>query len=318
MSDPIRHHYVPRRYLEEFEFAGNGLTGIEKPSGKSFPTSPATAAVEKNLNTVDFFDGQKDQKTIEGFFSNIEQSYPHFLDKARNRRICGEVIDYFVTMAIHQLMRTPRVRRQLTEILLKLNATGLLEKHKATFSNFEIQTLDRAKNGQKRAINQLGLMVSGHFAIALGFLLEGMGFAFLYSENATSLITTDNPAQIAGIIGSGSQVRAALPTLGRRRVLLFPIAPDVLVFGSTSLKSDSGLIILKDQGKINKGTINSVNSILAITADRFIYLPKNNPRPPQICIRNKLSDCRQAARVFNGPYSKLLGEAVKRLDKVVA
>ncbi|MEM9872625.1 MAG: DUF4238 domain-containing protein [Pseudomonadota bacterium] len=307
---------MPRRYLEEFETFGEGLTAVEKTSGKAFDTTPHNFFVEKHLNTVDFFDGSKDQSSLENFFNLIETDYLARISAVRRGEVTATEIDYFVTMALHQLVRTPRVRQQLADLMLAFDQRGLLGAFGDQLSELEEATLEAARTGNKAARNQLGMMVSGHTMMASGALLEGMGFAFLCGNQGLNLITCDNPAIVSGLKIEGRSCTAALPTLGVRRVLIYPIAPDVLLYGSTTLKSGSGFVVFKDANKLTKSMINSVNSFVGLSADRFILLPKNNPALPSFCYRNRLSDAQQTLRIFKGVYSQSICDVTKRLDRL--
>jgi len=141
LSDPKRHHYVPRVYLAEFTSETGSLLVLEKPGGKQFPSSPANAAVQTHLNTVHYDDGTKDQRSIEEFFGKIEAEYPRFVSQVREGVIDGDTIDYFVQLAIHQRMRPPRVRMQLATLLSKWDEAGALEKAKSSFSEYELSLL---------------------------------------------------------------------------------------------------------------------------------------------------------------------------------
>ncbi|MAN97999.1 DUF4238 domain-containing protein [uncultured Roseovarius sp.] len=313
MSAPKRHHYVPRVYLEEFTSDDGKLLVIEKPSGKCFPSVPSNAAVIAHQNTVYFDDGTKDQETVESFFGNIEQDYPRYLQQVRDGYIDGDTIDFFVTLSIHQRMRTPRVRKQLADLVVQFDEKGALDHLKHTFSAHELSLLNKAKGRDKKALNQLGLSLSGHYAISTGLILEGMRFAFLRNETDLNLVSCDNPATVSGVSIDRRQTTGLLPLPSNRRVLIFPISRDFLLYGDTTLKSELGFIVFRDKPTLRRATVTRVNNLTALSADRYVFQSEDQARPQTSCIRNRLDDEKQALRVFRGPFSKCLSEAVRDL-----
>lgn len=318
MSDPKRHHYVPKVYLKGFVGDDSLLECIEKPSARQFPTQPLNAAVGKHMNTIILEDGTTDRTSIEDFFQQFETSYPEAISSIDDHVAPPESSEILQNFAISQYMRTPRARTGLARLLIQVEEKGLFSTFDQGFTTEETKIFSEAKSGDKAALNQLGMRLSGHLAIATGLQLAGMQFAYVPNRTGIPFRTCDNPVLISGISGKGRLMKAAPPKPSQRNVLLMPLNTEMLMYGDTDINNGSGLILIDKTQRLGTKAVKQINRLLAISADRFIYQPNgSNLKIRPTDIKKSFDNPQFALKLFRGPFSELLREVVPELRKFV-
>jgi hypothetical protein len=318
LSDPKRHHYVPEVYLKGFIGDDDLIECIEKPSAHRFSTQPINAAVGKHMNTVKREDGTKDQTSIEDFFHQFETSYPDAIKSIDDHIAPPEASETFINFAISQRMRTPRVRTQLARLLLDADSKGMFSKFNQELNAEEKRLLSEAQSGEKAALNQLGMRLSGHFAVATGIQLNRMHFAYIPNRTATPFRTCDNPVIISGISSSGSRLQATLPTPNQRNILIMPLNTGMLMYGDTDTNNGSRLTLIDKTQQLQTRSVKQINRLLAISADRFIFQP-NGSRLQLLPtdVKQGFDNPKFALKLYKGHFNELMREVVPKLRKFV-
>jgi len=315
LNEPKRHHYVPKVYLRQFTGLEGKLSVTKKPSGDNYNASPDNTGYQNHLNTAFFEDGTRDQSSIEQYFQSVETDYIKNLSEIEKGQVTSEQIDFFVTFAIQQRMRTPRARKQLAEFFLALEKKGIMDTVHDTFGDHERYLLQLAKGGDKKALNQLGMALSGHLAIATGILLENMQFVFLSNLTERPLFSSDNPTIISGLLGNGNSLKATLPLPNIRKVMLLPLSRNQLMFGDTNLKTSNGLVLFTAGNTLRKTAVREMNTLTEINADREIFAPFDTAfKHKRTSIKSRLEDETNSSRIFNGVYSKSFSRVVRNIQ----
>lgn len=79
----VKHHYLPRHYLEGFTDDNGGFFVYDKQADKIFQTSPGASFFENNLNTIVSPEGTASD-WLEDFYTEVENQVWHSFDTIRN------------------------------------------------------------------------------------------------------------------------------------------------------------------------------------------------------------------------------------------
>lgn len=318
MADPKRHHYLPAVYLDQFSGTDGLVSCIEKPSGYHFRTSPKNVGLRKDFNTIRYPDGGIDRKTLEAFFSKFESEYPRRIVEAKSPPVESETLDFFLQFASLQRMRTPRSREGLVVIVQFLIKRGFFHYFKSTFTDEENQLLDAAHAGDKEALAQIALRISGHLGMATAGQLDQMSFVFLKTDGRKPLITSDDPVVIFGIEGDSKNMRATLPFPSVRMVLLFPISQDTLMFEDTDLRTGLGFIKYNRKASLDVSLVRRINILMTIGAAERVFSPfERNPFIVRSALLKSISSPTDGLQVFQKNYGPSLVNIIKRLHQIL-
>ncbi|MFC3832855.1 MULTISPECIES: DUF4238 domain-containing protein [Deinococcus] len=216
-NTPRRHHYVPQGYLYQFADERQQVHVYCKDTGKTFSTSPLNIAQQRNFYA--WRDGQALDVQVETALAN---QYDNHL--ATLLRIVPAALQHVPTLAVAQLdpllrtftalqlVRTPRIRRQLFQRARQevgLPGVTLSETQLSTGAHLQMLT------------GQLIPQMAEHF----GTLHPGL----LVSPPETFFLTSDHPVCTCLETGEGGKVIVtASQGLGRKGFqLVYPLTPRV-------------------------------------------------------------------------------------------
>ncbi len=316
MSDPKRHHILPRTYLDGFSTPDGLVPCFNKSSRKSFKTSSLNAGVRKDFNTVNHSDGRKDRKTIEDFYGIVETDFPKMIAEADSPPVSPQAHDFFVQFAIRQKMRTPRAKENLGYLMKQFQSAGMLEHFQDTFSDEERDLLIAAQDGDDAAIGQIGLRVSGHYGMAIAAQLEEMGFVFMPVSCGKGLITCDDPVVIFGLSGDDHNSSVTMPLPSARKILLLPLTSKTLMYGDTGMKDASGMVSYHRSASLDVGTVRRINQILAVHAEEQLIADlKSNRELSDKVLRLHLTVQKRGKLQVNRLFSDTFIEVARRIER---
>jgi hypothetical protein len=114
----IRHHYLPRFYLDGFADPRDGCIWVyEKGKGEVIRTTSRRHAVERHYYSFTKPDGTKDSDTIEDCFSDVEMHVPPIIRKLEAREVLNDNDRHIFSMFLGLMMtRVPNFRKNIEKM----------------------------------------------------------------------------------------------------------------------------------------------------------------------------------------------------------
>ena len=110
MSEPVRHHFVPKVYLEQFCLPSGEVNAYDFSSGNYFSQKPNNLARKKDYNTVTLPDGSLDRTSIERFYGDFESMFPRILAGIHARSLSFSEQRDLILISALQIIRSPMTR----------------------------------------------------------------------------------------------------------------------------------------------------------------------------------------------------------------
>lgn len=284
MSDPRRHHYLPRFYLAGFtdkNTRDSRLFVVDKSTGRQFSSSPADAAHQRDFFRIEGDDGDpfelerklaETEAEISPFLVNVHQTktLPNAkgLDRLlqliamiktrvpHSRRRFDTFIERIGTSILH-LSVTSKERWDLT--LARMRRIGYEVPETVTFEEMR-QFVDEGKFRVEASQNwHLDQFIRQ--AEQLHVLLRRRHWGLVVAEAGTQFVCSDNPVvlrwrhRVGNIFGPGW----ALPGT----IAVLPIGIDLALWGTFEP--------LPNRITVPRQVVASVNSIVIMQAERFFY-----------------------------------------------
>lgn len=220
MSEPRLHHYVPTTYLEGFSNDEGKLFCASNISKRAFSRRAKELAKRRDYNTGTLQNGEKDRTTVEEFFGQFETTYQEDV-----KNIIYGISDFeterrFLVFLALLKLRSPLSRDLLYSLLKKI----ITPKLKESLTESEIALLEQANKGDRGAIQEVSLSLSGHMYPPIAQQLERLNYYIVSTSNSGLIYTSDNSVQIIGLRKEKGRWRTTLPTPSAEIALLFPIS----------------------------------------------------------------------------------------------
>lgn len=235
------HHYVPKAYLKAF--ADNRK--FIQVYLKDHPEKSINQSIDKVGRHLYYYstprsDGGRDNNSLDDLFSKLEDKWPLLVEKIRRKEdICLEDRAIFLAFMALQRARVPATR-------------DLIEKVKAEEVKFFIQGMDAAGKlppkpiGLENILDHIKVAIDPYQSLLLmknlveGFirLFSKICFSVLHNKSEIEFLTSDNPVIWFDPSIKETEARPYTWMPGGPVVLLFPIAPDCLIYGDTQVQEN--------------------------------------------------------------------------------
>jgi hypothetical protein len=281
MTEPKRHHYVPRTYSQAFTDTNGLLHLFDKWTGRSFAPSPRDALVVGQLYRQPVHAESRFDAALENFFAQEvdgEWELIRHLIKTRanlDQNVWGKFVQYIVS----QFARTPLSLNSTIELLRDYVATtsdrfapldpsltelgerfGVLD---ASFSDLVDAEIVNIRVDPHRALISMPLLIRSIPLFKTGFAFGMPGF--LHNQTALDFIFSDNPI----VFFEDSRVwERSTPYRVRSDqnfIFIFPISPRIDMMNSSSNKN-----IMMHRDLNNSSEISAINRIVAKYSYRFV------------------------------------------------
>lgn len=231
-----RHHYVPKAYLKPFCDGGGKLYVYRKDDpAKVIQQSPDGVGFHKYFYSQPLPDGGHDHDKLEGFFSAYEAKWPEIVRKFRAGVNVNDALDTIYAFIGLQRARVPAARDACEKLLAEtvkatmrqMDAAGKLPPPPKGFEDI-LDHIDVAIDPHQ-SIHAMVHMIKG-----IGNLLEQIGIGVLHNKTEVPFLTSDNPVIWFDPSLAESEMRPYAVRLDGPIVLMFPVAPDLMIYGHST------------------------------------------------------------------------------------
>jgi hypothetical protein len=284
-----RHHYVPQCYLKGFcqHRDKPKLFVVDIKQLKTFTTSPANVAAERDFHAVDIEGVPPD--VLENRFAEIESDLSRSLERiiaARSLAVADQVdranlLELIAVIAVKNPRHRENFRQfeeQVMKRVLKL-ATATPERWKSQITQAKADGFitdnagvdyERMKDFVERDEFKINLTTDHHLSLelpaidkVLPLLFEREWMLLRAPKNTTGFVTSDYPACL---MWSDPDRRLGFHSPGHRLLgtqLVFPISNELAMIGAFEIKSD--------ERDADQELIARVNTAVIAHSDRQIF-----------------------------------------------
>lgn len=234
-----RHHYVPRAYLKAFCDPSGQLTVYHKDApGESFRQRPATAALQKYYYSQPTPDGDRDNDRLENLFCEYESEWPPIVESLRDGRDANDKIASIAAFIALQRARVPATRdacEAFMASMLRRVVNKVSEQHPSSLPEKLRSVVDSASIAVNphESIHAMVHVINGTAQV-----LDQIGLSVVPNPTARPFITSDNPVAWLDPEQPAAEARPYALATGGKAALLFPIAPDALIYGHSDFKRE--------------------------------------------------------------------------------
>jgi len=286
--DKKRHHYVPKAYLKFFcDEQGKVRMYIKDDPGKFVYQSPDNAAFHKYYYSQPLPEGGKDHNTLEEFFSSLETKWPRIVERLGLRENINDSLeDVFAFIAL-QRVRVP-ASRDACEMLLA-------ESVKATARLLDAAgKLPPKPKGLEDILNHLEVSIDPHKSIhSMVDMIRGVervfnqiGIGALHNITDIPFLTSDNPVVWFDPSSPEAEMRPYVLQVGRPVVLLFPVTPNLMIYGHSSMRERFAYEGFKSSDMSVRKSVKMMNRQIC----RFAYKAVFAQKAGQEAVINKFAD----------------------------
>jgi hypothetical protein len=234
-----RHHYIPKAYLNFF-CGQDGMLHVypKNQPGKVFLQAPGNVGFHKYFYSQPVPDGGMDHNTLEDLFSTFEEKWPPIVEQLQtDGNVDDSLEDIFAFMAL-QRARVP-ASRDATE---RMDAAAVKALMIALDRDGE---LPPKPEGLENIINDVKVSIDPHRSIhamlqvfqGIEKIFDRIGLGVMHNSTHIPFLTSDNPVVWFDPSQAEAEMRPYAVSVDGPIVLLFPVTPKLMIYGSTMLKS---------------------------------------------------------------------------------
>ncbi len=232
-----RHHYIPRAYLNFFtDRDGKVFIHLKDEPEKIIHQTPDNTGFHKYFYSQPLPDGGRDNNTLEGFFSKIEDKWPPLVERLQR---CEPInlTDLYEFIGL-QRARVPAARDAAEKMLaeavrataLTMDAAGKLPPKPEQYPDIIEQAAISIDPHQ--SIHAMPSFIKG-----MGLVIDRLGFGVLHNTSAVPFLTSDNPVVY---FDPRSSDEGLLPyTIDRGDgpiAFQFPLTPKLMLYGFSEIR----------------------------------------------------------------------------------
>ena len=235
---PKRHHYVPITYLKSFCDDEEKVFVYRKDDPtRPFRQKPDNTGFHKYYYSQPLPEGGMNHDALENFFSEIETTWPPIVERLqRIEKVDNDTMDEICQFICLQFARVP-ANRDFAENI-----------HAETLKTVMQQLDERGEfppppKGYEDILDHVEVSIDPHQSIlamptmigATLEILDKIGLDVIHNETEIPFLTCDNPLMWFDPSVQEEKMKPYNLQLGGPIVLLFPIAPNLMVFGGSFL-----------------------------------------------------------------------------------
>jgi len=233
-----KHHYIPVAYLKAFCDV-DGMVSIYRKDDpyKVIRQSPEEFGFHKHYYAQPLPDGGRDHNTLDDFFSGYESKWPAIVERLRRREDVNECLQDILHFIALQRARVPAARDAFERMLAdtvkvvarRMNAAGELPPMPRGFEDI-LDHIDVSIDPHQ------SIHAMAHAIRGVGQVMEEIGIGALHNTTDIPFLTSDNPVIWFDPSVSEAQMRPYAICKGGPILLLFPVAPDLMIYGHSSMR----------------------------------------------------------------------------------
>lgn len=229
------HHYVPEAYLKAFCGDDGQLAVYRKDSpNRPFRGRPIEVACQNYYYAQPLPNGGRDTNRLEDRFSELETKWPSIVDAMAAYEVVNDRLDDIFAFVALQRARVPAARDVAEQIL----AASVL----ATVKQLDAEgKLPPPPKGMTNLLDDVAISINPHASIhamlqiirAMGQVFHRVGLVVLHNQTDLDFITSDNPVIFFDPALSNKALRPYALQPNGNVVLMMPIAPKLMLFGTS-------------------------------------------------------------------------------------
>jgi hypothetical protein len=229
-----RHHYVPKAYLNSFcDEQGRVRVYLKDDPHKSIHQSPDNVGFHKYYYSQPLPKDGRDHNTLEDTFSEIEGKWPLLVDRIRQRADIHDRLPDVLNFIGLQRVRVPASRdacekaaaEMLNSSLRIMDAQGKLPPKPEGLEHLEF-SIDP----------QISILGMRDMLLGIALVFGQIGIGALHNMTDIPFLTSDNPVIWFDPSVPEAKMRPYVLQEGGPTVLLFPVAPSVMVYGHSTMR----------------------------------------------------------------------------------
>ena len=242
-----RHHYVPKAYLNFFcNEEGKVRMYLKDDPDKVIHQAPDNAGFHKYYYSQPLPEGGMDHNALEDAFSELEAKWPPIVEQLQQRKNVNDSLGNIIAFTALQRVRVPAARdaseKMLAELVKvtaqRLDAAGKLPPKPKGFEDI----LDHAEV----AIDpHKSLHAMEHNLRGLDQVFDQIGLGVLHNMTDIPFLTSDNPVIWFDPSIPETKMQPYVLQPGGPIVLLFPVAPNLMIYGHSSMRENFAQIGLE-------------------------------------------------------------------------
>jgi len=262
MSKVKRAHYVPQVYLNSFVDAAGKLRVYRKGEPtKVLHQAPKNTALRGYYYSQPTPDGGRDENALEAQFSELEGKWPAIVRRLKARiggDLDGSLGDVFAFMGL-QRVRVPACRDATEAMLAAVVKAQLAKMHR----DGELPPMPPTELSLDDFVVPINPHESIHGMVAMlqamTVLYDNIGLRAYHNTSGVGLISSDNP--VIWYDDSVPEHRRLPYTLrpGGPINMLFPVGPELLLWGHTAFKDRYGREGLVHMDLTDAALVRSIN-----------------------------------------------------------
>lgn len=231
-----KHHYISVAYLKAWcDVDGKVRLYRKDDPYKVIQQSPENFGFHKYYYAQPLPDGGKDHNSLEDLFSEYESKWPVIVEKIRRQEDVNECIKDISAFIALQRARVPATRDAIERMLA--------DSVKAVARSMDAAgELSPKPKGYEDILDHIEVAVDPHQSIhampdiilGIGQVMETIGIGALINNTDISFVTSDNPVIWFDPSVPEDQMQPYSIRKNGPILLLFPIAPDIMIIGDSS------------------------------------------------------------------------------------
>jgi len=269
--DKKRHHYVPKAYLKFFCNEEEKVLIYRKDDPeKPFLQSPNSFGFHKYYYSQPMPEGCKDHNSLENLFSEVESKWTSIAESILKRQDVNDRLEDIFNFIALQYVRVPAIRDACEAILAaEVKATA--------------RVLDKAGKLPPKPkgveLDQIEVSIDPHQSIlamvetlkGAGQVFDKVGIGALHNQTDLPFLTSDNPVIWFDPSVPESEMRPYNLQPDCEVVLLFPVSPNLIIYGHSSMHEKFACFGLQHSGIKKRSIVKMMNSQVCKFAYAAVY-----------------------------------------------
>ena len=300
--DKKRHHYVPKAYLKFFcDEEGKVRVYLKDDPDKVIHQTPDNVGFHKYYYSQPLPEGGKDHNALEDIFSETEAKWPPIVEQLQQRENVNDSLENIFAFIALQRVRVPATRdaseKMLAELVKvttrRLDAMGKLSPKPRGFEDI----LDHVEVAidPHQSIHAMMNLLRG-----IGQVLDQIGIGVLHNLTDIPFLTSDNPVIWFDPSIPETKMRPYGLRPGGPIVLLFPVAPNIMIYGDSSRREPFTYDGLEHVELSKRKHVKMMNRQIC----RFAYEAVFAQKPGQEPLIRKYADFSPVLRTDVIPYEE--------------
>lgn len=269
-------HFIAKTYLDNFVNAKRKVHMYRKDDPyKEIQQRPEELASHKHFYRQPDPTGGFDHNSIEDMFGQVETRWPDIVRRLRMKEDVNDCLkNIFQFIAIHRV-RVPAARDACETILAETVKSALRNLYRAG----ELPPPPKGLEHLGNVWNHVEVAIDPHQSIhamvdmlrGMAKLVEKIGIGVLHNTTDVPFLTSDNPVIWFDPSVSEAEMRPYAIRIDGPITLLFPVSPDLLIYGHSSMREQFAIDGLGYGDLSARSTVEGMNALICQFAYEAVF-----------------------------------------------